>query len=122
MAIKLIITLVLCLQAFTLYSQHGTLIIASIRPDGILIAADSRGSMYKNNDSHTPPIAYTDSLCKIYPFKQFVIAIAGAYELGNKFIYQIVDDFNKNSFYDKSLDNTIKAFEAFMDENYPVGL
>jgi hypothetical protein len=122
MTFKIPTTLIFCFFVSNLYSQHGTLIIASIRPDGILIAADSRGAMYKNNDVHTSPIAYTDSLCKIYQIKQFFIAISGVYQLGQKFIYQIVDDFNKTSFYDVRLDNTIKAFETYMDENYPVVL
>jgi hypothetical protein len=120
MALKIITTLILSFSVSVLYSQHGTLLLATIRPDGIVIAADSRGAMYKNNDVHTSPIAYTDSLCKIYPFKQFFIAIAGAYHLGTKFIYQIIDDFNKTPFHDENLTSTIASFETYMDANYPL--
>lgn len=56
------------------FTLHGTIIIAAIGSDGIVIATDSRMVL---KDSKGTLIAYIDGVKKLYQLKKFVFALAG---------------------------------------------
>jgi|GEM_PF-6725534 len=115
-------TLFITVAILSLYGQSGTLLISTITPNSnqIIIAADSRGVYYETDNHSIPPIAYADSFCKIFHFKQFVIAVSGANGIGKKYFRDIISSYNKTSFKDASLHKTLIDFIRYLDKNYPV--
>ena len=89
------------------YSQHqypkGTLLVALICNDGILMAADSRASFMTEskdepwNRKKDYVYAYTDSSQKIFDIGNFKIAIAGLTMFAKTSIYSIMSDFKDYS-------------------------
>jgi hypothetical protein len=94
------------------FVAHGTIIVAAITDDGIILAADSRGCF--------SGIAYFDSTIKICKVKQFMVGFAGAASIGNKYVYQIVDSFNATNYSDTSLRNTLVTFSHYLDTHFPI--
>jgi len=82
----LLILLILIFSNYS-YSQEGTVIIATVTNNEIIIAADSRGVYYETDNRNVPPIAYYDSARKIFKLKQFTLGICGAGSIG-KLFYQ----------------------------------
>jgi len=111
--------LLLLLTSYCGYSQSGTLIIASIVPNRIVLAADSRGAFYVPGDNSKTIIATIDSSVKIFKLKQFSIGITGVGSLGGIFFTEIIRNFNNSSPLDTSLINTVKKFKSFLDSKFP---
>ena len=97
----------------------GTLIVAGIGNDGLIITADSRGS---TGNREGKLIAYMDSIPKIFKIKNIYVAITGSWAIGNTFISTIISDFNKTKIEKTDFSNTIKEFVQYIDSLYPVAL
>ncbi len=82
----------------------GTLIIATITKEGIVLAADSRGVMFDEGVK----FAYIDSIPKIFNLNQFTIAIAGYTAFGDKFLHQIIYDFSKTELSKSTFEGTFQ--------------
>lgn len=80
---------------------HGTLIIGGMCVDGILLVADSRGSVYPHGNQSSSPISYIDSLQKIFPYKNYLVSVSGSMSISGLLIKKIIDSFH---FIDKSYD------------------
>jgi hypothetical protein len=113
-------TVLLLSISINLFPQYGTLIIATITPESIVIASDSRVVYYQTDDHSRPPLAYFDSIRKIYKLKQFIVGIVGATSIGTVYYDKVINDFNKISFHDTGLANTFRVFKSYLDKTYPL--
>lgn len=86
---------------------HGTLIIAAIGTDGIMIAADSRTVLYSNNPRKN--LAYFDGAEKITTIKYYGVGVAGVAEVGGKSITQLIKK------YESSLDTNLDISSILYD-------
>ena len=81
------------------YSQakigiHGSYIIAAIGKDGIILAGDSRANIYNTDDKNQSPIAYFDSVQKIFLLNDDVaLGSMGSGIISNVFFDAIVNKF-----------------------------
>jgi len=78
----------------------GSFAIIAIANDGIIIAADSRGSFFdtRTQDPYThkyKTLAYFDEMQKFFIIHDNVLVVTGTSLVGNFFINKIVDDFIK---------------------------
>jgi 20S proteasome alpha/beta subunit len=76
--------------------KKGTLIIACIAKDGIVIGVDSRLiDVYKDVDGIRKPKSYTDSCQKIFFVHQAPLAIAGTYAFGTEYPNKTIEKYNR---------------------------
>src|SRR4051812_31941946 len=80
----------------------GTVIIAVIGKDGIVIAADSRGAIAGNSEQDI--LGYMDSLPKFILINGFPLAFAGSATAGEKSITALADSFNRIEPKSKNID------------------
>ncbi|MBK5270039.1 MAG: hypothetical protein JJE22_03400 [Bacteroidia bacterium] len=111
----LVITITIWVS-FSVYSQKGTVIVAAVAKNGIIIAADSRAIIGANNHF----VAYIDSVSKILRLKDFPIAHAGHSTLNGKIIDQILVEYNKTHPQPKDVELTFKDFLKYMYEKYKI--
>lgn len=98
-----------------IHSQtKATLIIAGLAKDGIVLAADTRGSIFETTDYKKQPIAYVDSLNKIFFINGFIVTSAGNSMFGNKSIGYVIRQFDAQI--DKSFDilQTASLFQQYI--------
>ena len=95
---------------------HGSLIVAVICNDGIIMAADSRASFTAYNviAKKELPYAYIDSTRKIFPLGKYQIGITGNGNVGNDFWWNIIEKYNKKSPRNLSIENTFKHFRDYL--------
>lgn len=108
------VLILLLLPCFAYTQSGGTLIIAAIGSDGIMIAADSRS--YIGTRGHA--IAYHDNYQKINILNGYQIAIAGINVLGDKPIYVVMNDFNKKYRKHSSIEISLTDFNHYLDNIY----
>jgi hypothetical protein len=92
----------------------GSFVIAAICKDGIIIASDSRGNVFDKRDKQQIPIAYFDTIQKIFPIGSNAIAETGQGLILNVFVSAIVKDFMTHTSYiavDKLLPTFIEYCE-----------
>lgn len=119
MLVKFSIIISFIVFSCSVFCQTGTIIIGYISQNEILLAADSRGVYYETDDHTQLPIAYYDSICKIFKIKQFAIAVAGASAIGKTFFHEIISDYNKTPYTDTSLYLTLKDFLFYLNTRFP---
>jgi hypothetical protein len=119
---KLIFFFILISFSLVLFSQSGTLLLGAVGSDGIVITADSRGSIYPNADQTKQPIAYIDSLCKIFTIKGYPIAVAGNTAINGRFIYQIIEAFELSYQGENRIDLICESFHLYIENTYPLSL
>lgn len=95
----------------------GTLIIAGVGKDGLVIVADSRGS---TGNKQGQLIAYIDSIPKIFKLKNIYIAITGQWAIGNTFLNTIISDFNKIKIPKNDFVSIVTSFVNYTDSLYPL--
>ena len=96
---------------------RGTLIIAGVAKDGVIMVADSRGSTVNKEGKL---IAYIDSIPKIFRLKEIYVGITGQWSIGNTFISTIISDFNKSKNKSKDFTSIVNDFVKYTDSLYPV--
>ena len=124
---KKVITILFCFLTLFSYSQksyiHGTIIMVAIVKDSIVMVADSRGAIRVLDPLNCAGAAgYIDSFPKIFEIKGYLIATAGEFMIGNKFVQQIVKDFNKKYPQKINLQETIMKFQSYLDSVYPTSI
>src|SRR5690242_19827513 len=77
--------------------QKGTLIIAAIGSDGILIAADSRVTNAIAIRGTIRAESFRDSCQKIFIANGLPVANTGYYSIGKQPFFKFVEEYNKNS-------------------------
>lgn len=88
---------------------HGSLVLAGVGTDGIVIAADSR-VIIRSPDGQTS-LGYFDGFPKIQLLKdKYPISTVGSTLIGGHFINTIVYDFNMAGIEDLDLDTSFKRF------------
>lgn len=103
------------------YKDHGTLVIAIICYDGIIMASDSRGSFIErlpNGKEH--PFAYIDSMQKIFFLKNYSVAITGVSMVNKKYYYQFLEEFNHSDSQDSNFGETFANFKSFLSTKYGI--
>lgn len=116
----MVITLALSLLANNLFSQSGTLLVGIIFDDGIYIASDSRGSLFGTDDYTKEPIAYIDSLPKIFLLNKLPVAVAGNSQIGKKYCYQVISDFNRTLSVEDNIQISFSKFKKYLNTKYPI--
>lgn len=96
---------------------HGTLIVAIVCTDGILIASDTRASW---KDDNKVLFAYVDSFQKIFRIGKFQLAISGVSTFNGIYLNEITDSFNKSISVESTLLSTFDKFKNFLKEKYHV--
>jgi hypothetical protein len=96
----------------------GSFVIAAICKDGIIIASDSRGNIFDNTDKQQTPIAYFDTIQKIFPIGSNAIAETGQGLILNIFFSAIVKDFINHTS-DIPVDMLLPTFIEYCDRQLP---
>lgn len=123
MRIKFQLCLLLNFISIYSYSQqvlnvHGTIIVAMICDDGILIAADSRTAFnIYNNDT---VFAYVDSSKKIIKLDTFQLGQSGVEWIRGKSMQTIANEFTKSHKRKTSLNETFDDLITFMKDSIKV--
>lgn len=116
------ITLFLIIKCFSQPNliPHGTLLIAYICDDGILLAADSRASWNKGLDSNNNFIwyAHMDSVRKVYPLGFFQIMTTGITVYKSDLIENIIIEYNRKLKPDLSITQTFQNFKNYTKKKY----
>ncbi len=99
------------------FKTRGTIMIAAIANDGIVIIADSRIA-YKSSLSNDI-LAYRDGFPKIFPLKKFAIAVSGDFSDGEFFIRKILNDFDDSKPSYRTPEECLFKFGLFTKEKYP---
>lgn len=99
---------------------RGTIIVALICKDGILIASDSRASFTNGKGDSEKVFAYFDNHQKNFTIGNFKIAVSGAATLNKRSMDDIVKKFNKSHQPDSNLENTFKTFHSFLNTKMDV--
>lgn len=71
----------------------GSFVIAAICKDGIIIASDSRANIFDKRNQQSIPIAYYDTIQKIFPIGINAIAETGQGAILDCFFSTIINDF-----------------------------
>jgi len=100
---------------------HGSLIIALICEDCIIIAADSRGSITEKLPSGVEEgYAYIDSIQKIFILKNYPLAITGTTMLKDKYFVDLISKYNKKKDKGNSFQSVFNDFEIFLLKKYKI--
>jgi hypothetical protein len=122
---KLINTFLLILFCNISFSQKqsfikGTIIVAAIINDSILMVSDTRAGIGATDITCKDAVGYIDSLPKIFQLKSYLIATSGEAMIGPNFIQQIINDFNNYSLNNLDFQTTVLNFQAYLDSLYPI--
>lgn len=91
---KSVFTFLLIIFSHFAHSQinlKGTYSIAAICKDGVVLASDSRGAFLRADTS----IAYFDSIQKVFIVKNCLLSIVGLIAIGDRFVSDYIDEFEK---------------------------
>jgi hypothetical protein len=101
-------------------SPKGTLLVALIRDDEIILAADSRGSFegFDTFQKKNIVVAYIDSLQKIFSLSGYKIAITGDSHLYNYPWSYVVKRFNDRYRKKSSVEKTLIKFIGFAKRRF----
>jgi 20S proteasome alpha/beta subunit len=102
------------------FYSHGTISVAIICTDGILLAIDSRITYFEGAAEITPVIAWIDSCSKIVTIGKYKMAVIGSDMKGYKYIYQLADSFNKKKRNDAGISKTFSMFKEFVKDKFKV--
>jgi hypothetical protein len=112
-----------CVEVVSQMYSKGSIAVAAICKNGIIIAADTRGGFwYGENgvvDFDKEPIAYYDTVQKIYTIKNFALCSVGPNTFGFKFINFYFKQYKKSLKTDESISINNFSFFPFMSTNYP---
>lgn len=121
----LIAILILCLKCTTstkrICVEKGTLIIAAVCEDGVIIAADSRSThVCKDKNGEYIAQGYKDSCQKIFIVKGIPIANTGLNNFDGWTLSTLVEKFNTGQeILDSSIKDIINAFVTILKYNFP---
>ena len=99
---------------YGLPKTHGTLVVAVICNDGILMAADSRASFTVDSVGELATYAYVDSFRKIMPIGNFQIGTVGVSSFKNKHLIKIIQDYNKKNISPPTVLETYNKFRNYL--------
>ncbi|MCL5029772.1 MAG: hypothetical protein M1480_12240 [Bacteroidetes bacterium] len=99
-------------------SVEGSFVIAAICKDGIIIASDSRANIFDKRNQLQEPIAYFDSIQKIYPIGINAIAETGQGLILNLFFSAIIKSYKANTV-SLTIENLLPSFINYCKNNYP---
>lgn len=97
-------------------SFNGTIIIAAIASDGIIIASDSRLSIV---DETEKTIAYLDKVQKLFPLHKYVFALAGNPMIGKVSIEHSLTAFSHQNTNFNNPQETLYNILSFLAKTYP---
>jgi len=99
----------------------GSYSIAAICKDGIVIGADTRGASYYQAKGiiFKEPLAYYDTIQKVFIVKNYVLSTTGAIIIGDKFVSYYIKQFSLSLPDDVNMQSFIKLFYNFMGKNCP---
>src|SRR6266498_67446 len=101
--------------------SKGSYSIAAICRDGIVIAADTRGASYyqENGIKEKEPLAYYDTIQKVFIVKKYALSVTGNIIIRDKFLSYYINQFNTSLPDDTNMQSFIKLFYHFIEKNYP---
>ncbi len=99
----------------------GSYSIAAICRDGIVIAADTRGTSYyqENGIKEKEPLAYYDTIQKVFIIKKYALSVTDNIIVGDKFLSYYINQFSTSLPVDINMQSFIKLFYHFIEKNYP---
>lgn len=97
----------------------GSFVIAAICKDGIILASDSRANIFDKKNSEQTPIAYFDSIQKVFPIGSNAIAETGQGMILNVFFSAIIGDFMKHYNASEKVDRLLPALTDYVFRSYP---
>jgi len=96
----------------------GSFVISAICKDGIIIASDSRGNIFDKTDMQQNPIAYFDTVQKVFPIGPNAIAQTGRGLIFNVFFPAIIKNFAATGS-NTQVDKLLPAFIDYCKRQYP---
>jgi hypothetical protein len=75
------------------FKISGSFVIAAVGTDGIIMASEARANIFDKNDIVQTPIAYFDTIQKVFPKENIAIAETGQGVISNVFFSAIINDF-----------------------------
>ena len=106
---------------------HGTLIVAIICNDGIIIAGDSRASFTTTHEERNSEgrkiekvYAYIDSTQKIFQVNKYQMGVSGISMLGGKFLYQLTQDFSRKNKSEATLKATFLNLKNYLNNSLSI--
>ncbi|MBL4658663.1 MAG: hypothetical protein JKX73_11725 [Flavobacteriales bacterium] len=96
----------------------GSFVIAAIGSDGIILASESRANIFDRNDHLQSPIAYYDTIQKVFPKENFAVAETGQGVIANVFFSSIIEDFYQKLESCEPKD-VLKAFIEYVNKFVP---
>jgi hypothetical protein len=123
MAHKSLVIVLFFISPVTTFSQtnvHGSISLAAMTADGIVLSSDSRSTFSDRRYKPNPIIGHYDSSQKIFTFPNFAISVVGPALINGSFVSYYMNEFHK------SLDNTVlvdgayDVFKAYMSRYFPI--
>lgn len=96
----------------------GSFVIAAICKDGIIIASDSRANIFDKTDKLQKPIAYFDTIQKVFAIGPNAIAVTGQGIILNVFFSAVVERFSIN-YTSLGVDHLLPSFIEYCTNNFP---
>lgn len=98
---------------------RGSFVIAAICKDGIILASDSRANIFDKTDTSQRPIAYYDTIQKVFPIGTNALAETGQGLILGTFFSAIVQDFAKRYAAPVSVETLLPSFISYCERAYP---
>lgn len=98
------------------FSAGGSFAIAAVCRDGILLAADSRGTI---KDACGRTLAYYDGVQKVFPIREAALAYTGQETIQNLYFAALFRKFEQTANDDIPLNDLIPKFLEFTDSTLP---
>ena len=93
----------------------GSYDLAAICKDGIVIAADSRGTFLQKD----AVMAYFDTVQKVFPIKNCIVSVMGLIALNNRFISNYLKEFELTLPNNLTPDTLLMRLYLFFKQKYP---
>jgi len=96
----------------------GSFVIAAICQDGIIVATESRANIYDKSKAEQIPLAFFDTIQKVFPIDRFAIAETGQGVIGNVFFSTVIRDFSSSVIISKP-QNLLSIFLDYSKQTMP---
>ena len=98
---------------------RGSFVLTAICKDGIIVASESRANIFDTADKQQSPIAYYDTIQKVFPLGANALAETGQGLILGRFVSAIVQDFSKGTTTPLLVDNLLPSFLEYCRRAYP---
>jgi len=111
-----LISVLVCLHLSAQPNLGGSYHLGAICKDGIVIGTDSRGNLFYNAEK---PLAYFDTVQKVFAIKHCILSIVGLIGIQNKFLWSYLEEFKSTIPDDIAPTQLLQQLYNFVKEKYP---